>query len=214
MSFLDTYEDVATRIKRLHSTHPSNRVETSIIDFNAAAGYILVECRIYRQYEDEKPSAIDYAFGRVESYNPSMKRWFVEDTVTSAIGRCAGLLLGTDTRPTLQNMQQVEVLPAAFVNKVELDPWSQPIGEVTVTTREEGFTKATDAIAELGAALGAELIAESPICAHGHMILKTGISPKTNKEYRGYVCTERIKAKQCSAVWLTLASDGKWKSQL
>jgi len=214
MSFLDTYEDVATRIKRLHSTHPSNRVETSIIDFNAAAGYILVECRIYREYEDEKPSAIDYAFGRVESYNPSMKRWFVEDTVTSAIGRCAGLLLGTDTRPTLQNMQQVEVLPAAFVNKVEHDPWSQPIGEVTVTTREEGFTKATDAIAELGAQLGAEIIAESPICAHGHMLLKSGISPKTNKEYRGYVCTERIKAKQCSPMWLTLASDGKWKSQV
>ena len=207
MSFMDGYEDVAKRIIRLHATYPTNRVETSIIDFNAAAGYILVECRIYREYEDEKPSAIDYAFGRVESYNPSMKRWFVEDTVTSAIGRCAGLLLGTDKRPTLENMQQVERMPAAFVNKIEDDPWSKPFAE-------EGFTTATDAIAALGETLGAELIAESPICAHGHMLLKTGISPKTNKEYRGYVCTERVKAKQCSALWLTLASDGKWKQQV
>jgi len=85
--FLDGYEDVAARIKRLHSTFPTNRVETSIVDFNAQAGYILIECRIFREYEDEKPSAIDYAFGRVESYNPSMKRWFVEDTVTSAISK-------------------------------------------------------------------------------------------------------------------------------
>jgi hypothetical protein len=210
MSFLDNYEDVATRIKRLHATHPSNRVETSIIDFNAEKGWILVECRIYREYEDEKPSAIDYAFGRVESYNPSMKRWFVEDTVTSSIGRCAGLLLGTDTRPTLQNMQQAEALPAAFVNKVEEDPWAT----VTVTTREEGFTTASDAIAEIGSQLGGELVGQSPICALGHMLLKEGTSPKTGKPYRGYVCSERVKAKQCSPVWMVLTSDGTWKAQI
>ena len=94
MGFLDNYEDVAARIQRLHETHPSNRVETRIIEFNAQAGYLLAECKIFKEYEDEKPSAIDYAFGRVESYSPSMKRWFVEDTVTSAIGRAIGLLLG------------------------------------------------------------------------------------------------------------------------
>lgn len=214
MSFLDQYEDVATRIKRLHATHPSNRVETSIIDFNAQSGYILVECKIYREFEDEKPSAIDYAFGRVESYNPSMKKWFVEDTVTSAIGRCIGLLLGSDMRPTLQNMQQVETLPAAFVNKVEEDPWNKPFAEVTVTTREEGFTTAAQAIGEIESQLGGQLIDESPICAHGHMILKEGTSPKTGKPYHGYVCTEKVKAKQCSAMWMVLGSDGKWKPQV
>jgi hypothetical protein len=204
MSFLANYEDVAARIKRLHATHPSNRVETSIIDFNAAAGYILVECRIFREYEDEKPSAIDYAFGRVESYNPSMKRWFVEDTVTSAIGRAAGLLLGSETRPTKQNMEQVESMPAAFVNKIEDDPWSKPFGTVTVTTTEEGFTTAADAVSELQSQLGAVLISEAPICAHGHMLLKEGVSPKTGKPYKGHVCVEKIKAKQCSAIWQNL----------
>jgi hypothetical protein len=204
--FLDGYEDVAARIKRLHSTFPSNRVETSIIDFNAAAGYILVECRIFREYEDEKPSAIDYAFGRVESYNPSMKRWFVEDTVTSAIGRCAGLLLGSETRPTKQNMEQVETMPKAFVDKIEKDPWSKPLGE-------DGFATAATGIAEIVNQLGGELIAEAPQCKHGHMILKSGSSPKTGKDYRGHVCPEKVKANQCSAIWYTLGSDGKWKVQ-
>jgi hypothetical protein len=203
--FLDNYEDVAARIKRLHATFPSNRVETLIVDFNAQAGYILIECRIYREYEDEKPSAIDYAFGRVESYNPSMKRWFVEDTVTSAIGRCAGLLLGSETRPTKQNMEQVETMPAAFVNKIEDDPWSKPFAE-------DGFATAASTIEEIASQLGGELIEEAPQCRHGHMILKTGSSPKTGKDYRGHVCPEKVKANQCSPIWYTLGSDGKWKA--
>jgi hypothetical protein len=204
--FLDGYEDVAARIKRLHSTFPTNRVETSIVDFNAQAGYILIECRIFREYEDEKPSAIDYAFGRVESYNPSMKRWFVEDTVTSAIGRCAGLLLGSETRPTKQNMEQVETLPKAFVDKIEDDPWSKPFSE-------DGFATAASTIEEIASQLGGELIAEAPQCKHGHRLLKEGTSPKTGKPYRGHVCIEKAKANQCPAIWYTLGADGKWKVQ-
>jgi hypothetical protein len=204
--FLDGYEDVAARIKRLHSTFPTNRVETSIVDFNAQAGYILIECRIFREYEDEKPSAIDYAFGRVESYNPSMKRWFVEDTVTSAIGRCAGLLLGSETRPTKQNMEQVETLPKAFVDKIEDDPWSKPFSE-------DGFATAASTIEEIASQLGGELIAEAPQCKHGHRLLKEGTSPKTGKAYRGHVCIEKVKANQCPAIWYNLTADGKWKVQ-
>ena len=204
--FLDGYEDVAARIKRLHATFPTNRVETSIVDFNAQAGYILIECRIFREYEDEKPSAIDYAFGRVESYNPSMKRWFVEDTVTSAIGRCAGLLLGSETRPTKQNMEQVETLPKAFVDKIEDDPWSKPFAE-------DGFATAGSTIEEIASQLGGELIAEAPQCKHGHRILKEGTSPKTGKAYRGHVCIEKVKANQCLPIWYTLGADGKWKAQ-
>lgn len=202
MGFLDNYEDVAARIQRLHETHPSNRVETRIIEFNAQAGYLLAECKIFKEYEDEKPSAIDYAFGRVESYSPSMKRWFVEDTVTSAIGRAIGLLLGSDKRPTRQNMEQVENLPAAFVNKVEEDPWSKPFVE-------EGFTSASQAIDLIESQLGGEIQAESPICNHGHMIKKEGTKANGDK-YFGYVCTEKVKANQCKALWARVGSDGKW----
>lgn len=204
--FLDGYEDVAARIKRLHATFPTNRVETSIVDFNAQAGYILIECRIYREYEDEKPSAIDYAFGRVESYNPSMKRWFVEDTVTSAIGRCAGLLLGSETRPTKQNMEQIETLPKPFVDKIEDDLWSKPFAE-------DGFATAGSTIEEIATQLGGELIEEAPQCKHGHRLLKEGTSPKTGKAYRGHVCSEKVKANQCLPIWYVMGADGKWKVQ-
>ena len=200
--FLDGYEDVAARIQRLHATHPSNRVETRIVEFSAQHGFILVECKIFKEYEDEKPSAIDYAFGKVESYSPQMKKWFVEDTVTSAIGRCAGLLLGSDKRPTLQNMEQVETMPAAYVNKVEDDPWSKPL-------REDGFTTANEAVALIENQLGGVLQGEAPICKHGHMILKEG-TKANGDQYKGYVCTERIKANQCKAMWLEVKQDGRW----
>jgi hypothetical protein len=206
MGFLDNYEDVASRIKRFWAAYPSGRIETHIIDFNAVAGYILIECRLFREYEDEKPSAIDFGFGRVESYQASMKRWFVEDTVTSAIGRAIGLLLGSDTRPTQENMKQVEHMPAAFVNKVEDDPWSKPFAE-------DGFATAATGIAEIVDQLGGEILAEAPQCKHGHMLLKQGTSPKTGKDYRGHVCVEKVKANQCPPIWYVMGSDGKWKVQ-
>jgi hypothetical protein len=206
MGFLDNYEDVAARIKRFWVAYPSGRIETHIIDFNGPAGYILIECRLFREYEDEKASAIDYAFGRVESYQASMKRWFVEDTVTSAIGRAIGLLLGSDTRPTKENMAAVESMPQAFVTQVEPDPWSKPFSE-------DGFTTALDAIAEIGSQLGGKLIDEAPLCKHGHMVIKEGTSAKTGKEYRGYVCTGNVKSDQCPPIWMNKSQDGTWKAQ-
>jgi hypothetical protein len=162
----------------------------------------LVECRIFKEYEDEKPSAIDFAFGKVESYSPQMKKWFVEDTITSAIGRCAGLLLGSDKRPTLQNMEQVETMPAAYVNKVEEDPWSQPL-------REDGFTTANQAVELIESQLGGVLQGEAPICKHGHMIFKEG-TKANGDQYKGYVCPDRVKANQCKAIWLEVKQDGRW----
>ena len=206
MGFLDNYETVNQKVIRLHATYPTNRIETSIIDWNPEKGFILIECRIYRRYEDEKPAAIDYAHGMVGAYNPQMKRWYIEDTVSSAIGRCASVVLGTETKPSLESMQQVETMPKAFV---EEDLWA--------TNRnihlEDGFTSAKTAIDEITTKLGGEIQAESPICAHGHMILKEGISPKTSKPYRGHVCVEKVKANQCSPIWYEVTSTGGWKAQ-
>jgi hypothetical protein len=202
MSFLDGYEDVAARIRRLHETYPNNKVHTSIIDFNPEKGFILVECRIYRHFEDLEPAGIDYAFGRVESYNAQMKRWFVEDTVTSAIGRCAGLILGSETRPTKQNMEHVDQLPKKFI---EEDPWSKPIWE-------DGFATAGSAVEEIKAQLGGELVAEAPKCEHGHRVFRQG--EKNGREWANYSCVEKVRAKQCPPIWYVLASDGTWKPQL
>lgn len=202
MGFLDNYETVNQKVQRLHATYPTNRIETSIIDWNSEKGFILIECRIYRRYEDEKPAAIDYAHGMVGAYNPQMKRWYVEDTVSSAIGRCASVVLGADDKASKESMEQVEHMPKAFV---EEDPWAKPIWE-------DGFTTAKTAVEEIKDQLGGEIQSESPICAHGHMIFKEG--EKNGKPWAGYMCSERTKAQQCSPIWLVLGSDGKWKQRL
>ena len=203
MGFLDGYETVNQKVIRLHATYPTNRIETSIIDWQPEKGYILIECRIYRHYEDEKPAAIDYAHGMVGAYNLQMKRCYVEDTVSSAIGRCASVVLGTETKPSLESMQQVETLPQAFIDD---DPWSKPFGE-------DGFVTAKSAIDDIQSKLGGEILAESPICAHGHMLLKEGVSPKTSKPYRGHVCVEKVKANQCSPIWYEVTPTGGWKAR-
>ena len=117
MGFLDNYETVSQKVIRLHATYPTNRIETSIVDWQPDKGFILIECRIFRNYEDEKPAAIDYAHGMVGAYNPQMKRWYVEDTVSSAIGRCASVVLGVEEKPSRENMEQVETMPKAFIEE-------------------------------------------------------------------------------------------------
>jgi hypothetical protein len=203
VGFLDGYETVNQKVIRLHATYPTNRIETSIVDWQPEKGYILIECRIYRHYEDEKPAAIDYAHGMVGAYNVQMKRWYIEDTVSSAIGRCASVVLGTETKPSLENMEQVETMPKAFI---EDDPWSKPFGE-------DGFATAKSAMDDIKTKLGGEIVTESPICAHGHMLLKEGTSPKTNKPYRGHVCVEKVKANQCSPIWYEVTSTGGWAAR-
>ena len=221
MSFLENYEDVAARIQRFWANYPKGKIHTSIMDVNLEKGYVLVECRIYRNYEDQEPAGIDYAFGNVNTYNVQMKKWFIEDTCTSAIGRCAGLVLGTDKRPTVQNMQQVEQIDSHIVqdSAVAYDYWNTKFGEVpSFQTREAaeeaGMPTLGTAIEEIKGTLGGVQVAAAPMCAHGHMIWKEGTSAKTGKGWGGYMCVEKVKAKQCAPAWYVLTSDGQWKPQV
>jgi hypothetical protein len=218
--FLDNYEDVATRIKRFWETHPSGRIENNIIEFNAEKGYILVQTQIFKEYEDVKPSAIDYAFGNVATYNVQMKKFFVEDTVTSSIGRCIGLLLGTDKRPTLQDMQKVETVSTKVAQSTadDYDPWTKKFGEVaSYKTAGEaelsGVPSFGSSVDEIAKQLGGKLVEEAPQCKHGHMVWKQSHdgAPKT---WAGYFCPTRTKADQCTPRWYVLSSDGKFKPQV
>lgn len=210
MSFLDGYEDIAARITRFQKTFSTGRIETSIIDFSAKDGYILVEARVYRQSDDTLPAGIDYAFGNVSTYNVQMKKWFVEDTVSSAIGRCLNLVLGalnlpegvTNARPTRQNMEQVENSTPI----VEVDPWaiSQDVGVPNIGSAIEAITEK----------IGAEVMAEAPKCSHGHRVWREGVSQKTGKAWANFSCTEKSKASQCDPLWYVMTSSGTWKPQV
>lgn len=203
MSFLDNYEDVNSRITRFHSEFPSGRLVAVIEDKDLSAGWVLVRAEAYKEYEDEKPSAVDYAYGNVASLTQNMKKWLIEDTSTSAIGRVIGLLSPSPAgRPTRQDMERVDVLPAGA------DPW------VTVKiAADTGTTALTTAIKEIGTQLGGELVTEPARCAHGTMIWKQAAAGSP-KNWGGYFCTEKTKATQCPPYWHVLQSTGKWAAQV
>jgi len=218
-NFLDNYEDVAARIRRFWATHPSGKIHTSIMDINIEKGYVLIECRVYKEFEDHEPSGIDFAFGNINTYNTNMKRWFIEDTTTSAIGRCLGLVLGSETRPTLENMKQVENTEAKIANSsvIDVDLWATNFGEIpsyktAAEAEQAGAPSLGSSIDEIKDKLGGVLISEAPMCAHGHMIWKHG--DKNGRAWGGYMCSEKSKSNQCTPVWYTLSSDGQWKPQL
>jgi hypothetical protein len=193
MTFLDNYEDVNSRIKRFRSEFSSGRLIAYIEDANLKEGWILIKAEAYREYEDTVPSAVDYAYGNVATYPAHMKKFFVEDTITSAYGRCIGLLtpsLNHKARSTSQDMARVEQ-PVSTP-----DYWS--IGK-----EPEGTAVPLAATVETVAdQLGAEVIESSPICNHGRMIYKEGKSSKTGNAYKGWTCPSKVKTDQCKAVWM------------
>jgi hypothetical protein len=218
--FLDNYEDVAARIKRFWETHPTGRIENHIVEFNAEKGFILVQTQIFKEYEDEKPSAIDYAFGNVATYNVQMKKFFCEDTVTSSIGRAIGLLLGTDKRPTRQDMEKVETISTTVAKSTadDYDPWTKKFGDVpsyktAAEAEQSGIPSLGSSMDEVAKQLGGQLVTEAPQCSHGHRIWKQA-HEGAPKNWGGYFCTERTKATQCAPAWYVLGSDGKWKPQV
>ena len=198
MSFLDNYEDVAARIQRFWATHPTGKIHTNIVDVDILKGYILVECRVYKEFEDTTPSGIDFAFGNVATYNANMKKWFIEDTVTSAIGRAVGLVLGSDKRPTAQNMAQVEQVDVSIVKDTADDPidlWATPLVEPM-------------------AQVVAQIQGEPQLrCKHGEMKFNSG--KKNDKSWGGWFCDFHTdnKALKCAPQWADLGSDGKWQVQ-
>jgi len=107
-AFLENYEDVNTRIKRFRGEFPSARMICTIEDMNLTEGWILFKAIIYREYEDHEPSATGYAYGHVGTYAANMKKWFVEDTETSAYGRAIAALIPVDNRATKEDMARVE----------------------------------------------------------------------------------------------------------
>jgi hypothetical protein len=210
MSFLDGYEDIAARITRFQKTFSTGRIETSIIDFSAKDGYILVEARVYRQSDDTLPAGIDYAFGHVSTYNVQMKKWYVEDTVSSAIGRALNLVLGainlpdgvSNARPTRQNMEQVEHSTPI----IDADPWA--------ISKDIGVPNIGSAIEAITDKIGAEVMAEAPRCQHGTRVWREGTSQKTGKAWANFSCTEKSKASQCDPLWYVMTSSGTWKPQV
>lgn len=217
MGFLDNYEASRERLERWLKTYPGGRIETRIVEFSAEKGYVLVEARAFKGIDSVLPDGIDFAFGYQGAYQQNMKRWFVEDTVTSAIMRVQQLVMGGAERSTREIMEQVEKTPAKVAN-ADIDYWTTKHGEIpsyktAAEAEQSGIPSLGSSMDEIAKQLGGQLVEEAPQCSHGHRIWKQA-AEGAPKNWGGYFCTERTKATQCSPYWYVLASDGKWKPQV
>jgi hypothetical protein len=219
MGFLDNYEASRERLERWLATYPNGRIETRIVEFSAEKGYVLVEAKAFRKQADEQPAGIDYAYGYVGAYQPNMRRWFVEDTTTSAIMRVQQLVMGGAERTVREVMEQIDQTPAKIANaEKDYDYWTTKHGDVpsykTATEAEQsGIPSLGSSMDEIAKQLGGELVQEAPQCSHGHRIWKQA-AEGSPKNWGGYFCTERTKATQCTPAWYVLTSSGKWAPQV
>jgi hypothetical protein len=221
---LTQYETVADRVARFQKLHLSGRIVTKVISLDNSKGEVLAMAEVYREHEDTQPAGVDYAFGVASTYPQSMRKFYVEDTVTSAVGRALSLVLDTDKKPTREDMQKVqahqEVKAKLYEVKAKMaetsqqyvpvekesDPWTIQTA-APVTTMEQ-------AVETVKAVLGGTPIDES--CIHGARVWKTGTS-KAGKPWGHWKCMAQIQgdAERCDPIWYEIDKEtGQWKPQV
>jgi len=212
---LEDYEDVAARVLRFQKAYPEGRIVTDVIQFNAEKEFVLICAQIYRNSGDTLPAGVDYALGVASTYNAGMRKFYVEDTSSSAIGRALSLVLETVKKPTKQDMSKVVatkvVKPAVQdVKPDDQDYWTTPVGEYKgVVDAPVTLEKAMENVAAI---MGTGEAVEAPSCEHGHMIWREG--EKNGKAWGGYFCNTAISsAHRCPTKWYNLGSDGKFQPQ-
>jgi len=211
---LDDYEDVATLNKWLISNYPMFRSDLSVISHDPEKGFILIQATIWRDSKDAAPAVSNVAFGSRETYIQNMKKFYVEDTATSALGRAIILLKGSDKTATKDDMRKVESNPS-FKEKLEsrqnmYGKAGSKSAQIETILRDSFAADKKEpepvawSVGDVVDQIGSSIPNEPPACQHGH-ILKEGIS-KGGKPYYGYVC----KAKECPPNWAKLTANGKW----
>jgi hypothetical protein len=188
-NFLENYETANATIKRFWSEFANGRINPIIDDKDLLKGYIFVKTEIYRDHNDSLPAVVDYAYGNVAFYPENMKKWFVEDTVTSSISRAIKLLSPSENRPSYEDMERVEKLAAV--------PYPKSLDDVYIPSEIKHVGEALEELAN-------QIVIGQPgdkECQHGFMIRKEGISPKTGKPYKGWTCPSKNRDFQCKAVW-------------
>jgi hypothetical protein len=211
---LSNYEDVNSRIRRFQVAYPVGRIVTDVIQFNAEKGHILVSAQIYREHEDTLPAAVDYAFGDASTYPAQMRKFYVEDTVTSAIGRSLSLILETINKPTVQDMARAKLAepkPEKYIPVVnEADPW-------TIKTVAAPSTSA-EAVAVVKDIIGGTTDKDVPRCPHGEMHWAHGMT-KANKPWGHFKCMAAATGEmnRCpkgeDVIWYEISPEGNWRPQ-
>ena len=188
-NFLENYETANATIKRFWTEFANGRINPIIDDKDLLKGYIFVKTEIFRDHNDSLPAVVDYAYGNVAFYPENMKKWFVEDTVTSSISRAIKLLSPSENRPSYEDMERVEKLASV--------PYPKSLDDVYIPSEIKHVGEALEELAD-------QIVTGQPgdkECQHGFMIRKEGISPKTGKPYKGWTCPSKNRDFQCKAIW-------------
>jgi hypothetical protein len=212
---LEDYEDVATLNKWFIANYPMGRSDISVISADPEKGYILIQATLWRDSKDSAPAVSNVAFGSRETYIPNMKKFYVEDTATSALGRAIILLKGSDKTATKDDMKKVEANPS-FKENLEArqnmygKPGSKSAQIETILRDSFAADKQPEPVAwsigEVVDSIGSSEPNEPPVCCDLGHTLKQGIS-KGGKPYYGYVCKGK---NQDHAKWAKLTANGKW----
>ena len=176
-----------------------------------------MSAQVYRNSSDTLPAGVDYAFGDASTFNAGMRKWYVEDTSSSAIGRALSLVLETQKKPTKQDMAKVvkqsPVKPAPQdIKEGDVDYWATPFGDHVKTS--DAPKSIAEAMATVGAILGTGEASDAPSCVHGHMKWREG--DKNGKAWGGFFCTTPGQTggmDRCPTLWYVLSPSGQWEPQ-
>jgi hypothetical protein len=172
---LSNYEDVDTRIHRFWEANSNGRISTDIVyqgySQEGQLKQVIVRARVWKDKTSGKPDAVDFAEELLGS-SPVNRSSFIENAVTSAIGRALATLgmSKKGSRPS-----KTEMTKAARVEPKEVDPWA--LADEPKELRES-----------------------VPVCAHGHMERKTGLK-KDGTPYAGWICCDKGASNRCEAIW-------------
>jgi len=225
---LEDYETVSDRVARFQKLHLGGRIVTQVVSLDNSKGEVLARAEVYREHEDTQPAAVDYAFGIASTYPQSMRKFYVEDTVTSAVGRALSLVLDTDKKPTREDMQKVkhheetksivaetkakmaqtsgEYIPVAK----EDDPWTIKPATMPPTMEEAMLT--------VKETLGGQTEKDIPRCPHGDMMWRTGQSG-AGKVWGHFKCSGAVigALTRCpkgeDVIWYEINKEGAWQRQ-
>ena len=213
---LNDYEDVATLNKWFIENFPMGRSDINVVSHDPEKGYILIRAMLWRDSKDPAPAVSNLAFGSRETYIQNMKKFYVEDTATSALGRAIILLKGADKTATKDDMQKVVIGNQEQTKPTYGAPGSRAAA-VAAALRSKDFSSFEAPVLEEPApvkwsvdevvdAIGASTPHEPPVCCNAGHTLKQGMS-KGGKPYYGYVCKANNKE---HAKWAKITSQGKW----
>ena len=179
---LSEYTTVAERIKMFWVKYPDGKIVTSIVE--ATHTRFIVRAELWRTEADPAPFVTGHA-NEVISERGVNRDFALENCETSAIGiACKNAGIGTEKHSiSREEAEKVERVKAGQ------------------TTPDDNLWNVDQAMGEITTKLGGEVIADEPVCAHGRMTRKKGISSKSGKPYSGWTCPEKNRESQCDARW-------------